>query len=159
MSDEQKTEKKKAGKGKLIGIIVVVLVLLGGGGAGAYWFWFRTAPTSAADADAEEIEVGIIPLDQFLVNLADPGGTRFLRVTMRLAVAGEDHAEEIAEDPVALAHLRSTILELLTLQMSESLVTAQGKAELKKKIIERASEVLHEVPVKDVLFSDFVVQF
>jgi flagellar FliL protein len=164
MSEEAKSEPKKKGKGKLIVLLIVGLLLLGGGGGGAYWFWFR-APASAEGAEggekkeAAETDVGIVPLEQFLVNLADPGGTRFLRVTMRLVVEGEDNAAEIAENEVQIAQVRSAILELLTVQMSEKLVTPEGKDALKKEIVHRASEILHEVPVKDVLFSDFVVQF
>jgi flagellar FliL protein len=160
MSEEAKTEpKKKKGKGKLIVVLIVVLVLIGGGGAGAYWFFFRAPAEQEDHGKPEAADMGIIPLEQFLVNLADPGGTRFLRVTMRLMVAGEDVALEIAENPVEIARLRSAILELLTMQMSEQLVTAAGKDALKQEIIKHSSEVLHGVTVKDVLFSDFVVQF
>jgi flagellar basal body-associated protein FliL len=54
---------------------------------------------------------------------------------------------------------RGAILELLTVQMSDALVTPGGKSELKKAIAERVGEALEHVKVVDVLFSDFVVQF
>ena len=50
------------------------------------------------------------------------------------------------------------ILELLTLQTSDALVTTAGKTALKKAIAERVSTAIEDVKVFDVLFADFVVQ-
>jgi flagellar basal body-associated protein FliL len=57
---------------------------------------------------------------------------------------------------------RSAILELLSAETSDKLTTPEGKAELKKRIMERVQDVLaerSETEVEDVLFSDFVIQF
>jgi flagellar basal body-associated protein FliL len=58
-----------------------------------------------------------------------------------------------------MGHLRSAILELLTLESAPVLVTPEGKETLKKKIKARTSELLKDQKVIDVLFSEFVVQF
>jgi flagellar basal body-associated protein FliL len=50
------------------------------------------------------------------------------------------------------------VLEHLTTLESATLVTPEGKTELKKQIAERTSAVLH-LEIRDVLFTDFVVQF
>ena len=100
-----------------------------------------------------------MPLEPFVVNLADPSGTRFLRVTMSLVVADEVVAKEIEEEKVVHARLRSAILELLAQKQSIELVTPEGKAELKKAIAEGAAHAAHELKVEDVLFSEFIVQF
>ena len=55
--------------------------------------------------------------------------------------------------------VRSTILELLTQQTADQLVTPEGKAALKKAIGEHLETLLEDTEVTDVLFSDFVVQF
>src|SRR5688500_11438076 len=105
---------KKSRKGLLIVLTLVVILLLGGGG-GAYWFMFR----GAGEAEAAEVEppppapTGVIPLEPFVVNLADPTGSRFLRVTLSLVVADEAIAHEVEEDEVVVLRVRSAILELL----------------------------------------------
>ncbi len=154
---------KKSRKGLVI-ILIVVLLLLAGGGGGAYWLMFRG--NSAAEASEAEPEpeppppaTGIVPLAPFVVNLADPSGTRFLRVTMSLVVADEAIAKEIEEEKVVHARLRSAILELLAQKQSTELVTPEGKAELKKAIAEGVAHAAHELKVEDVLFSEFIVQF
>src|SRR5215467_10651881 len=115
------------------------------------------APAHAAAA-AEEAPGGVLSFEPFVVNLTDGGGSRFLRLTVRLLVSAEA-AEKLAKNEVMMVRTRSAILELLAEQSSDHLVTAAGKAELKKTIRERADAVLAPVKVADVLFSDFVVQF
>jgi flagellar FliL protein len=169
MSDNTTTApappKKKSGLLKWIVISVLVLLVLGGGGGAAWWFWFRTPPPAeegaaeAHKAEAAPEGEGIIPMEQFLVNLADTGAQRFVRVTLRLVVAEEAEAAAIEKNEVKKARLRSTILELLTQQTASVLVTVEGKEQLKKMIAERTSKVLGETKVLDVLFTDFVVQF
>ena len=154
---------KKSRRGLMIILVVVVLLLAGGGGA--YWFLFRgAAEAEAAEGEAAEPEpppapTGIVPLEPFVVNLADPSGTRFLRVTMALVVADEAIAHEIEEEEIVVARLRSAILELLAQKQSTELVTPEGKAELKKSIAEGVAHAAHELKVEDVLFSEFIVQF
>jgi flagellar FliL protein len=155
---------KKSGVLKWIVITLVVLLVLGGaGGAAAWWFYLRpqaAAPDAAAQEKASKPHGdGIVPMEQFLVNLADKDSQRFLRVTLRLVVDTKEEAKEIAEDEVAKTRLRSAILELLTQQTADSLTTAEGKAQLKKAIAERTTPVLGGKKVLDVLFTDFVVQF
>jgi flagellar protein FliL len=139
-------------------LLVAVVVLLVGlvGTAAVLWQRSRAASPAAADRAAGEAS-GIVPLESFLVNLADRQAQRFARVTVRLVVDTKEDADAILGDQVRQARLRSAVLEILALQSADRLVTADGKAELKKTIAERGSNVLgHQV--RDVLFTDFVVQ-
>jgi flagellar basal body-associated protein FliL len=68
-------------------------------------------------------------------------------------------AERIQKKPVELMQLRSAILDLLTVQTSDRLVTPEGKLALKKSITEQLSPLVEDAKVLDVLFSDFVIQF
>ena len=151
---------KKSRKGLLIVMTLVVILLLGGGG-GAYWFMFR----GAGEAEAAEVEppppvpTGVVPLEPFVVNLADPTGSRFLRVTLSLVVADEAIAHEVEEDEVVVLRVRSAILELLAQKQASELVTPEGKTALKKSIAEAVKHTAHELEVADVLFSEFIVQF
>jgi flagellar FliL protein len=154
---------KKSRRGLMI-ILVVLVLLLAGGGGGAYWFFFLrggAAEAEAAEAEPEPppVPTGIVPLDPFVVNLADPSGSRFLRVTMGLVVADEETAKHIEEEKVVIARLRSAILELLAQKQSTELITPEGKTALKKAIAESVAHAAHELKVEDVLFSEFIVQF
>jgi flagellar FliL protein len=158
-----KAPAKGEGKGKLFVILGVVFVLLGGGGAGAFFMLRESAaPDAAAKAEEEkkhEAPKGIISFEPFVVNLADAGGKRFLRINVRLLVPEEEEAKHLEDNKVAVERLRASILELLTEQTSDVIVQAEGKAALKAKIIDHATHIIEPVAVADVLFSDFVVQY
>jgi flagellar FliL protein len=147
----------KKGKSKLLLIGIPVFILLCGGGAGAWWYMGKN-PEAAAAEEEPKTPPGLITMDPFIVNLADPGGRRFLRVSLRLLVKSEEEAKEIEENELVLLKARSAVLELLATQKSEQLTTPEGKNELKKQIAERATEALGHVEVTDVLFAEFVVQ-
>jgi len=174
MADAEKTEKAetaaapkaKAKKSKLVPILLTVaLVVLAGGGAGGDWMYTHRSGQAPAPEPAPP-PPGVVELDPFVVNLADEGGSRFLRLNMKLLTWDEEQAAELKENAVTNAKIRSAILELLSLQYADHLITPEGKAELKKAIAERATEAAghggesaeHELKVTDVLFVEFVVQ-
>lgn len=147
--------KKGGGMMKKI-LIAVVVLAIGGGGA----WWMMRGKTEAAGPPPEPGPEtrGLVTFEPFLVNLADAGGTRFLKLNLQLVVADKDAELHILETPVVVSQLRSAILELLTQQEAATLVTTDGKAALKALIKERANHVVHD-KVIDVLFAEFVVQF
>jgi flagellar FliL protein len=148
--------KAAGGKRRFLVIAIAAVVVVGGGGATAYWATSRGAGVAAAPKPAEH---GLVTLEPFVVNLADPGGSRFLRISVRLVIASVERAEHVQKSTVALTRARSAILDLLTQQTADHLVTAKGKAELKEAIVRALEPVLEGTTVVDVLFSDFVVQF
>jgi flagellar FliL protein len=145
-------------KGKPLVLILGVVLGLCGVGGGGYWYARRSAPAGQA-AHVKEPEHGILAFEPFVVNLADPGASRFLRTTVQLVVGNEAEAEHAKKTPVVMMQARGAILELLTVQTSDALVTPAGKTSLKKAIAERVGPALENVKVVDVLFSDFVVQY
>jgi flagellar FliL protein len=153
-------EKKAKGGSKKLIIGAVLLAALGGAG---YW-WKGRQLEPAAEATAKKHDVppsarGLVTFDPFVANGADEGGRRFVRATVQLVVANAEVAKEMAESPVMMMQARSVVLDLLTQQVADALVTSEGKAALRKAIAERVAEALHEIEIVDVLFSDFVVQF
>lgn len=153
-------------KSKLPLVAGAAVLVLAGAGGGGYWWWSHRAPADpkAAEAAAKEEEhapedAGIVSFEPFVANLADEGGSRFLRASLKLVVAGAEKAKEVEENAVDRAKLQSTILEILTIHTAEQLVTPEGKTALKKEILEKTGHVLHSAKVTDVLFTEFVVQF
>lgn len=173
MSDAAKTDKP-AGKSKktmMMGVSALVVVLAGGG----YWFMGRAsaapkekakahAADNAEEADDTEVdetgEKGLLPLEPFVVNLVDEGGTHFLRTNIQLIMAAkESDVEGLKEKKVETMPIRSAILELLSQQKASVLVTPEGKEELKAAIKKRVAKVFRKYKIREVLFSEFVVQF
>jgi flagellar FliL protein len=171
----QNTATRK-GRSKILLLLVVVVLVLGAAGGGGFYFWWKSqqaaqaaqpaegAPAAGADGHAappapEEPVSGALPFEPFIVNLADQGGTRYLKADVRLVVSGGD-VKELEEDQVVMLRLRSAILEHLSQQTSDAIVTPEGKGALKAALAERCSKILgHHAKVTDVLFAEFVVQF
>jgi len=147
--------RKGGGMKKLIVIALPVILLLGGG---AWWMFGG----SAGAVQAEEIKIeerGIVPFETFLVNLTDPGGNRFLKVSLQLVFDSEADAKHVEDNAALMGHARSAILEMLTEQNAQALITTEGKQKLKDGIKARVASVFGKLKVMDVLFSEFVVQF
>jgi flagellar FliL protein len=150
-------QKKKGGL--LVKITIALVVVAGIGGGAAWWFLRGTAAEAKEAVERPLEERGLLTFEPFLANLTDEGGNRFVKATIGLVLETEAEAKHLEEKPVVMGHLRSAILELLTLQSAPVLVTPEGKEALKKKIRERTTELLQDQKVIDVLFSEFVVQF
>src|SRR5436190_12502515 len=146
--------KKKGGLKKIVMIALPVL-LLGGG----VWWMFGGGSAKAEAREAPVEDRGLVPFETFLVNLSDPGGNRFLKVSLSLAFGSEAEAKRIEDNVALMGHLRSKILELLTEQNAQALITAEGKTKLKDRVKEQVAAVLKSSKVLDVLFAEFVVQF
>lgn len=159
MVEGQDAGAKKKGGSKLFLILGLVVVLAGGGAGG--WWWFHRGQTVAEAAPKEPpLESrGLLKFEPFMVNLADEGGSRFLKVTVSLVVDSPAVEKKLEESPVVMSRMRSDILELLTEQQAQALVTPEGKESLKKAIKLRVADALEDKKVIDVLFSEFVVQF
>ncbi len=155
MSDDEKVSEAPKKKRRTWMLVPLVLVLCGAPGA---YFWAQHSKASGG-GDAKADHSGVLPLDPFTVNLADKEASRFLRITMSLVVNDSDQLDDLRKDALKLARVRSELLELLTQQTSDHLVSADGKAQLKHAIAQKASAALQPLKVTDVLFSDFVVQF
>lgn len=153
MAQDAPTPAPAPKKSRTLLIVGAVLVL--GGIGGGYWYARNSSRTPAEEPKEPP---AIVNMDPFVVNLSDPGGARFLRVTMGLVVDGEDKAKEFAENPVARMKVRSGIIELLSQQTAARLTTPEGKSDLKKAITTRTTESDEQLKVDDVLFSEFIVQ-
>jgi flagellar FliL protein len=181
------TKAPAKSKKMLVVILGVVLVLVLGGG-GAFFFISKQraaaydeeggAPAKAVEA-AQKTPPVYLPLDNMVVNLADPGGERVAQVGITLEVRDAKASDSVK---VYLPAIRSGILMLISQRTAEQLLSPEGKAGLAKAIVKEASipfgggpdEVAEEeapvskkkskrapvpeYPVVAVLFSSFIVQ-
>lgn len=95
------------------------------------------------------------PLDQFVVNLLSESGSRFLKLELNLELDNEKLSPEIdGKKPL----IRDIIIRTLTSKTYEDISTAKGKERLKDEIVSRLNEVLRDGYIKNVYFTDFIVQ-
>jgi flagellar protein FliL len=106
-----------------------------------------------------------IVLEPLLVNLADAGGSSYLRVALTLRVEDEDQkkdakqkAERSKDSDEAVAAVRDTALMVLGRQTADGLLAADGKEQLKAEL--RSALAKHNIDLKviDIFITDFLVQ-
>ncbi len=121
----------------------------------------QEASASTPDEDAEPsdsslTEVGLMyPLDGFTVNLLSESGKRYLKVEMNLELEGEELSPELdTKKPV----FRDVIIRILSSKSLEEISTIKGKEKLKEQIVSDLNTRLKDGKVKNVYFTDFVVQ-
>jgi len=157
-SDTPSTAK---GRSKLLMIGVPVAVLLLGGAGGGFWYVKNVRAASATGSEKKPVEeaeaTGYLRFEPFTLNLADPGGRRYLRITVGLVLQDADMAKKVSEDELVVSKVRSTLIDTISGRMAADLSTPDGRAALKKAIAEAASHAGH-MEVRDVLFTDFIVQ-
>jgi flagellar FliL protein len=138
----------------------VVLLALGAGGGGAWFFLQRGHDAEAARASNPAAPRYTVHLEGFTVNLADPEEADFLRLTMDLGIdrlpEGADRSKPSAGMPVA--RIRDAVLSVLTVCKANQLLTPEGKAQLKKNILDSLQHNVPELDVRDVYFTEFLVQ-
>jgi flagellar FliL protein len=153
----QEPEAPKKGKLKLWFIMGGVLLLLGSVGFLTRNYLVGSKGKAEVAKEAEKVK-SIMNLDSFLVNLADPDATRFVKVSFRLGLNENKLGDELKDDPVALAATRDVIISCLSTKTSDELLSPEGKEKLKKDIRELVSKVLPKGKVIEVYIMDFVVQ-
>jgi len=98
----------------------------------------------------------------FVVNLADPEQNRFLRVGIDLGLenplptkgkGGKGGADELPTGPV-----RDCILSVLSTWHSDALLAPEGKQKLKDELLRALRDHVPELGVREVYFTDFLVQ-
>ena len=146
----------------LVGILFIVMIGLTGG---LFMIWNKLSATEAQanntgspNGQGQEIQQtpGVIfPMETFIVNLADEGGKRYLRVTMDLELA-----QGTAEDDLKkrLPQMRDSILMVLPSKRFDEIRTVEGKTSLRNEIIANLNGLLGQERITSIYFTEFVVQ-
>jgi flagellar FliL protein len=168
MAEEEKQtqegQEKGGGKKKLI-FLLLLLVLLGIGGGLAYKFLVLDKETTEsqekqAQKIIEEIKatesVGVMfDLGTFVVNLADPDIERYLKVSIVLELKDQQTQQEAQK---RLPEIKDAITTLLLTKRSSEIRTPEGIEFLKEEIAKRVNAILPLGGVKNVYFTEFIVQ-
>ena len=149
----------------VLGGVVLLFAMMGGG---FFMMWqkmnasiaqIQNANSKDAKGHAAKQEEEVIKptykMDTLIVNLADQGGKRYLRVTMEFELSGPEVAEEI---PKKLPQLRDTILMVLPSKQYTDISTTEGKIALRDELIAKINALLKKGTVTTIFFTEFVVQ-
>jgi flagellar FliL protein len=144
---------------------LLLLVLLGIGGGLAYKFLVLDKETTEsqekqAQKIIEEIKatesVGVMfDLGTFVVNLADPDIERYLKVSIVLELKDQQTQQEAQK---RLPEIKDAITTLLLTKRSSEIRTPEGIEFLKEEIAKRVNAILPLGGVKNVYFTEFIVQ-
>ncbi|NLI31306.1 MAG: flagellar basal body protein FliL [Deltaproteobacteria bacterium] len=153
-SDETKdTENTKSSSMKLILTVALTVLLAGGGGFFAYTKFFKK--DTDAHAQAKGSEPVIQEVETFLVNLSDPGGKRYLKLTMKARLSGKELQEEFVSRTF---EIRDAIIMLLSSKEFQEIAKPEDKATLKQEIIFQLNRLVKKGQVQDIYFTEFLVQ-
>ncbi|MBE0497208.1 MAG: flagellar basal body-associated protein FliL [Campylobacterales bacterium] len=172
MPEEKKevTEKKSGGNMVLIIIVALLVLLLAGGGLAAYLLLGSTdssqpqtqqvQQTSSSGASSARstnlLSIGpVYPMDSFIVNLLSESGSRYLKVSLDIELSSSKLA---AEMDAKRSVVRDIIIRTLSSKTFEEVSTLKGKERLKDEVVTRLNEVLADGHVRNIFFTDFVVQ-
>jgi len=153
------TTKPKSSFALLVSVALFAVV---GGGAASWLLQQRAQQSGAVRAEVSSGSAPryLIPLEGFTVNLADPGEPHFLRVTISLGIDrlpdGVEKDKPTAAIPVA--RVRDAILSVLTTCKADELLTSEGKSQLKKNVLSAVQKNVPELGVREVYFTEFLVQ-
>ncbi len=168
MPDVDKLEagsKKKSSMVKWV-ILIILLLGLGGGGYFAYLKFFADKPGSAESASEEQAQadkdgakknemVRNVTLPTFLVNLADPLGRRYIKLTLDVEVDGPETEKKL---DASQAKIRDAMILLLSSKSYADLATLESKQLLKMEIVNQLNLILGPNKVKNVYFTEMVIQ-
>lgn len=127
----------------------------------------KKADKSETDDSGEAHEAVVVPLGEFLVNLASSGGVRYLRAEVSISLKGlpetkkTKHGEGKEEAPLPpglMAIAKDSVVAVLSAGDFAQLSSAAGREKLKQKVKVRVQEGLPDCEVAQVLFTSFVMQ-
>ena len=150
----------------MMGLLVLLMVAIGGG---LFMMWSKVSALDqtvnppiqdesqeAIKEESEEAKIGpVIPLESFIANLADPGGNRFLRVTMELELENDDLTKELEK---RLPQIRDCILMILPSRRYQDIQTVEGKIALRTEIIAKLNALFKKEAISNIYFTEFVTQ-
>ena len=109
-----------------------------------------------AETKKEKKEFGpTFDLGEIIVNLSDEGQARYAKMSVAFEVEDEKMLGEVEKmDPL----VRDIVVELLSAESSEKILSLTSRNDLKKRITDRVNENFEEGAVVQVFFTNVLVQ-
>jgi flagellar FliL protein len=135
----------------LIAIIMLVVLLVLPSGDSA-----QPQRVSGATAAGVEPMLGpMVDLDQFIVNLLSADGRRYLKTKVSLELSHKNAGPEVENK---MPRIRDAIIQQLSSKRFDEISTESGKVRLREEIKNNVNRYLIDGQVKNVYFTEFVIQ-
>ena len=152
---EEKVEEKKGGRKKILFILPVFVLLLVGAGGGAYVFLLKK-PNQEKEDKVSLAQIGVMyDLGVFTVNLADANTDAYARVAITLELSNEKVRQEVDK---RLPIIKDAVIDVISSKTSDFVKTPEGRESLRLELIKRLNIILVEGGVRNIYFTEFVVQ-
>jgi flagellar FliL protein len=179
----------KKGRRKLIAIVGALALVLAGAGGGALWLVKKKHAADAAAAEAEadgdaaatlqhdmhKAPPVFLPMENFVVNLADKDSERFAQIGITLELDDSKYADQLK---AYMPAIRNGVLMVIAHKTSPELLTRAGKEKLAAEVLRESVRPLGieledeneparagthrtplaQSPVRHVHFSSFIIQ-
>jgi len=109
--------------------------------------------TQHKEAEEKEFIGKLVPLETFLVNLADSRGRRLAKVNMELEVSSAEAQEEIDK---LKPKIRDIIIMLMSSKTYGQISSRDGKDQLRDEIRDQVNLFLTKGQIKKVFFTEFI---
>ncbi len=145
MAEKKADEKKEdAAGGKKKPPMMVIMAVFAVVILGAAFFVIQKASAKQKGPGVKKVQKGpVLTLDEFLINLADPGSDHFLKVTVGLELdkAKGKTPEALKEDTPLI---RDAVLSSLSSRTRDQIAPEAGRDKLKAEIKKKVNTALGE---------------
>jgi flagellar FliL protein len=163
--DKKKKDQQDSGGSKkklfLITGLVALLVVLGGGAAAFFLMGFGASDSADAATQGKtqsRNKTYLVNMDTFVVNLSDPKGDRFMKVTLRVLVNEPSLSSRVVNDDVFRTRCRDRIISVLSAKRFQDVNNPLGKESLRRELKRELSKIFPTGSIEEILFVEFIVQ-
>lgn len=165
-SPSSSPQQQRSGSKKLTVIAAAVVLFLGLGGGG-YWYashydlaFSRQVKSKGATASNKDAPPAVVlQLHSFVVNLADPDRSAFLRIGIALGLDKPlAKSGDSEKDSPYTPQIRDAVLSVLSTCKSGDLLAPGGRKKLKQQLLETLQKRIPELGVTDIYFTDYLIQ-
>jgi flagellar FliL protein len=156
MADEKAQEKVKKKSHLKLFIIIGVAVAVAVGASVGIMMFMNGNKAEAHKVEKPDAEAAVVQaFDPFIVNIYDGQELRYLKLKVEVQLSDEKAKTEMTERQ---AQIRDAILTILTTKTLQDVQYLQGKNQLKQEIMAALTKIVTPGKVRQVFFTDFVVQ-
>ncbi len=183
--EEVKKPKIKRGRSPIMKVLFIVILAVASSAAGGVVSFYLISKSMSAKAQAPKAEdtadtpeakekakekaeeekiaqmlekSAVLPLEPFVVNLADIDAPRYLRIKINLMLDDKARIKELEENQVLQLKVRDVILQSLTSKTSQDLIKDEGKNKLRHEIQDKIAIYFRGPKLVDIMFTEFVIQ-
>ena len=91
----------------------------------------------------------------FVVNLITQNGRRYLKTSITLELSNPKLQQEVEQKSSAI---KDIIIDTLSSKSIEEVITTKSKEKIKNEILEKINAILADGEIKNVFFTEFIVQ-